>query len=335
MALPVASYRKFRKNPLAGKVIARIKLEFGSDVEPFTLHLPIPELLAGAWMACRESLLVGRVPREAKEAVAAAVSAINRCPYCVDAHSIMILGISGRDYSGAIAEGRLDGIEDEGIRRAAAWGAATRTPGSKQLLAPPFPPEEAPEFIGTAVFFHYINRMVTVLLGESPLPLHRTVMKSMSMRLAARFFRKSILLRKASGASLDLLPSAPLPEDLSWAEPSSAVAGGYAAFSRAVEQAGRKSLAEEVRMAILPLLEEWDGKDPFPPRVWAGDIVERFAGCDRAAARLALLTALAPYSVTRQDIDDYARCCPGEDRLLGVLAWSSFSAARRIGRWMA
>ena len=44
---------------LVARVYPQIKKEFGALVEPFTLHSPSPELLAGAWGACRESLLVG------------------------------------------------------------------------------------------------------------------------------------------------------------------------------------------------------------------------------------------------------------------------------------
>jgi hypothetical protein len=64
---------------LVGEVYGQVGREFGALVEPFTLHSPSPELLAGAWSACRESLLVGYARREVKEAVAATVSRINRC----------------------------------------------------------------------------------------------------------------------------------------------------------------------------------------------------------------------------------------------------------------
>ena len=76
---------------LSGKVLAQVRKEFGAEVEPLTLHRPVPELLAGAWMACRETLLAGSGGRDAKELIATAVSTINRCHYCVDAHSIMLM----------------------------------------------------------------------------------------------------------------------------------------------------------------------------------------------------------------------------------------------------
>ncbi|EAT58041.1 putative DNA-binding protein, partial [Chlorobium ferrooxidans DSM 13031] len=155
---------------LSGKVLGQIKREFGAEVEPFTLHLPVPELLAGVWIAVRETLLAGSGRRDAKEVVAAAVSSLNRCPYCLDAHSIMVLESSGHDYSKALADGAPEQIEDAFLREVAEWARATRTPGSPLLATTPFSTKEAPAFIGTAVVFHYINRMVTILLGSSTLP---------------------------------------------------------------------------------------------------------------------------------------------------------------------
>ena len=48
---------------LVAQVYSQIKQDFGRIVEPFTLHSPIPQLLAGVWMASRVSELLGDVPR--------------------------------------------------------------------------------------------------------------------------------------------------------------------------------------------------------------------------------------------------------------------------------
>jgi hypothetical protein len=40
---------------LVAEVYSQIKEDFGMLVEPFTLHSPSPQLLAGIWMATRES----------------------------------------------------------------------------------------------------------------------------------------------------------------------------------------------------------------------------------------------------------------------------------------
>jgi len=109
---------------LVARVYVQTKKEFGALVEPFTLHSPFPELLAGAWSACRESLLVGNVSRAVKETVAATVSRINRCPYCVDAHTIMLNAASAHNSANAIIHHRDDQIRDPAVRSTIERGQA-------------------------------------------------------------------------------------------------------------------------------------------------------------------------------------------------------------------
>ncbi len=334
------SIRYFKPPPsvsaesLSGKVLASVRREFGAEVEPFTLHLPVPELLAGAWMACRETLIAGGGRRDAKEAVAATVSAINRCPYCIDAHSIMVLGASGSDLSKAFFEGKPELVQDPVLRSACLWASATRSPGSPLLANPPFAPAEAPAFIGTAVFFHYINRMVTVLLGNSPLPFTEGFPKSVSMRLAAWFFGGSIRLDKKIGASLELLPEAALPDDLAWAKPSPQVAAAFAAFAGEIEKAGEMAVPSRARNAVRNAVDAWNGNDPDVDSAWIEQALSGLDEKERTAGKLALLTALAPYRITSDIVSAYSACFPGDDALLSALAWGSFTAARKTGTWM-
>ncbi len=319
---------------LSGKVLAQVRKEFGAEVEPFTLHLPVPELLAGVWMACRETLLAGIGRRDAKEVVAAAVSSLNRRPFCVDAHSIMLLESSGNDFSELITDGKRELIADPFLRETAAWASATRTPGSLILQKPPFTPEEAPAFIGTAVLFHYINPMVTILLGPSPLPFTSGLPKRVSMQMAAWFFGSAIRRPKEPGTSLQLLPDAPLPYDLSWAQPSKPIAGAFARFAQSIERSGAMVLSAEVRNAVGNAVEKWNGSDPGIGNRWCEESISPLGTADKTAGRLALLTALAPYRVDETIIRGFSTHFPGDDKLLSALAWSSFTAAKRIGSWI-
>jgi len=54
----------------------------------------------------------------------------------------------------------------------------------------------------------------------------------------------------------------------------------------------------------------------------------------KAAGRLALLTALASYQVDEGIVLVFRVHFPEDDKLLGTLAWASFTAARRIGSWL-
>ena len=322
----IKSFDTVYRDSLSLKTLSQIRKEFGAEVEPFTLHMPVPDLLAGAWMACRETLLAGNGNRNAKELVAATVSTLNRCPYCIDAHNIMLLESSGHGSSKIHAEPTLRNISN--------WASATSTPDSPLLLTHPFTEAEAPSFIGTAVFFHYINRMVTILLGQSPLPFSRGLPKKVSLHLAAWYFRRAIRTNKQQGASLNLLPEAELPDDLSWAKPSDSIAAAFARFAKAVENAGNHSLSKNVRTAVGNAIQNWNGSDPDTNEKWYENEIKRMDGAEKTAGRLAFLTAFNPYRVDQNTVRAFSEHFPGDDILISALAWSSFTAARKIGSWL-
>ncbi len=319
---------------LVAEVYDQIKRDFGRVVEPFSLHSPLPKLLAGAWMASRESELVGDVPRGFKEAVAAAVSKLNHCPYCVDAHTIMLTATGESQIANTVSEARYDQISNVEIRQLVEWALATRTPEAKILLTPPFSRETAPEIIGTAVFYHYINRMVSVLLTETPLPSNRTWLKRPLKRVASLIFSSAVKRPKKTGASLRFLPEAELPADLSWAKTAVNVAGAFARFAAVVEDVGSLALAPEVRYYVQKKVNAWNGEFPELSRSWVEQELQEFTGPSRAAVRLTLLTALAPYQIGEDVILAFRKCFPEDSKLVGALAWASFTTARKIGTWL-
>jgi len=319
---------------LTAQVYAQIKRDFGALVEPFTLHAPAPLLLAGLWVATRETELAGEVRRDLKEAVAATVSRINQCPYCVDAHTMMLHATAAHDAAAAISRKRDDQIEDPTLQALVTWAAATRSPGDPTLLAPPFSEQEAPEIIGTAVAFHYINRMVSVFLSETPLPSDRGALKPVLKRMAGWYFSRAARRPKQVGASLTLLPAADLPADLAWAAASPTVADAFARWTAVVEEAGQEALPADVRALVRERVEAWNGESTGLSRGWVEEAIVDLDEVDRSAARLALLTALASYQVDEGVIEVFRTQQPGDDKLIGATAWASFTAARRVGTWL-
>ena len=87
------------------------------------------------------------------------------------------------------------------------------------MSQPPFTPAEAPEIIGTAVNFHYLNRMVNILLIRTNLPRNPLVKGAMK-RTFGWLYRRSARKTHPPGVALALLQAAPLPTDLAWAEPA-------------------------------------------------------------------------------------------------------------------
>ena len=95
---------------LLGQVYQEIRRDFGIVSDPFKLHAPVPELLAGMWAIVRETTLVGHVPWRLKEAVAATVSQTNTCSYCVEIHAAAASLPSPSSIADLLKQGRTQDI---------------------------------------------------------------------------------------------------------------------------------------------------------------------------------------------------------------------------------
>jgi AhpD family alkylhydroperoxidase len=313
------------------EIYAQMERDFGILAPPVILHSPAPDNLAAAWVMLRETLIAaGRADRAAKEAVAAAVSLGNACPYCVEVHSMTLHGLIRGGDAGAISRGRIDLIRDPRIRSLAAWAGRT---GIGRPAGPegPFPSEQAPELLGVAAAFHYYNRVVNVFLGESPFPSGVPARARAGLRrFVGRFMGPRARRPHPPGASLHFLPAAPLPADLSWTSGDDVVADALARSAAAIDAAGERAVPDSVRALLTDELDASDGAPPPLGRDWIEDTVARLPDADRAAGRLVLLTALASYRVDQRLVDDFRRVGPGDDtRLVQLVSWAAFAAARR------
>ena len=70
-------------------------------------------------------------------------------------------------------------------------------------------------------------------------------------------------------------------------------------------------------------------------RSWVDNKVEGLTGRDRAIARFTLVLAKAPYQVDEALVGEVLRDDRDETRFIRLLAWASFSAARRIAERVA
>lgn len=304
-------------------------------VPPLTLHSPHPPLLTAAWMALRETLLCGRVDRAWKEAIAAAVSRTNTCSFCVDAHTMMLHAADSHDAARWITGGTDARLPDARMRALTAWAIQTRSPGANLLADPPFASQEAPEIMGTALVFHYINRMVQVFIGDSPIPLRTSALGSALRRLGGLRFAAAVHAPLAPGASLALAGTeAPaLPADLAWAGASPWTAAALAHWATAIEAAGAAALDGRSRDAIEATLSAWDGTEPALGRAWLDAPLSSLDVKAASVVRLCLLAALAPARVTADDVAGFRRYHEGDADLVAALAWASHQAARRTLRW--
>lgn len=230
---------------LVASVYEQVAREF-AIVPPITIHSAVPEILAGLWCLTREAFIVGRAARARREMVAAGISRTNSCPYCVEVHSAMLHATRDHDLARKLSSD-AEAAEAARTEPLIRWALSTREPHAPTLANPPFSAREAPQILGTAAAFHFINRMVNIFLEASPVP---ALMRAPALKpLIGRFIGATLGKRMAGvdakpGLSLALLPDAALPEQFRWAEPESAVAGAIARMASAIERHGSACLPE-------------------------------------------------------------------------------------------
>lgn len=311
---------------LVAGVYRQVCRDLGMLAPPIVLHAPAPGVLAASWLMLRETLLAeGSVSRAVKETVAAAVSAGNDCPYCVQVHTVALRGLVRARYAVAIAEGRA--VPDPHLRAVAAWARAGGTG--------PAPVPGGAELMGVAVAFHYLNRMVSVFLDRSPIPpgvppALRGGVQTVAGWLMAPVVRRS----RRPGVALGLLPPAPVPAELAWAAGVPRLADAFGRACAAVDAAGERAIPAPVRELLLERLAGWDGAPPGPD-AWGERAVADLGPDERDAGRLALLTAFAAYRVGPSVVGAFRRRHPDDRTLVELTSWASLAAARRLGGRMS
>lgn len=317
--------------PPIAKIYRHLELQFGILAPPIALHSPAPDVLAASWlMLCAALLERGALSRREKEAVAATVSAGNTCPYCVAMHDPRLGGLVADADWAAIAQGRPESIADPQVRAIALW--ARDQARTQESAVSPFTAPQAPEAIGTVVLFHYVNRMANVFLTDLPLP-PGVPARAMGVVAPVLLWLTRSPSRPAAepGAALDLLPEAPLPADLSWAQGNPALAQGFARAIAAVETAAARSVPQAVRELVRSELDAWDGEPRGLSRAWATTAAQAVAPDERPAARLGLLAAMASYQVDDADVAAFKAGRQADRELVELVSWASLEAARRAG----
>ena len=257
------------------QVYRQAEQDFGMLAPPLALHSPAAGPLAASWMMLRESLLAdgtalrGRPRKPSPQRFRSAIPARTASP-CTRRHCP---AWSAPDRRG-------------GVRRRHRLHPRSRDPGNRPLGTPvghrpdseacgvPFSREQAPEIAGVAVTFHYLNRMVDIFLPDSPLPPNVPALaRGGALRMLGRFMSSAARADHQPGASLDLLPAAPLPQDLHWAAGNPHVAEAFARAGAAIEAAGQQHVPASVQAVLHARLAGWDGQPLGPSRSWVQDEV--------------------------------------------------------------
>lgn len=293
-------------------VYAQVATDFGIErASTFVVLSAAPPLLTATWALVRESLLAGHVSRTDKEVVAAGVSLANRCPFCVVAHTVLLHATGDHRLAEVVGGGGLP--DDPRHRELLAWGKDMSTPQ-------PFPAAHAPEQIGTALAFHFVNRIVSSLLTEDMLPggaqKYRLV-RSVAGRSLARTVRREL----RPGASLALLGTE--GAEPAWAA-GTAVGKAFGAL-RSAAHLGAGLLSDEDAALVRESVAGWDGVTPL--QLGGAELPDR---TERPGARLALLAARAPYRITDADVAAW-RVPPFTDHcLVHLIAFGAICAVERV-----
>jgi len=309
-------------------VYAEARREFGRLPEPLSMLSPDEALVTAWWATLRETLLVGNAPRARKEAVAAAIAATQRCPWCIDAHTTMLYAAGDSATAAAILADIAPSDADPNAPYVA-WARGTAAPGGP---AAPFAPAVAVEYISTAMIFHFVTRLVLVLLDETFLPGGPRA-QSLLRRAAGFALSRKVHASLRPGLAADRLEVRPLPEDLAWAATSAPVATALAAMSDRLERS--EHLPEAGREIVRNAVRAWRGEPQPMSSSWTSEHTDALPEPLRAATRLALLTSLAPHQVTDADVAAARPLLSSDARLVAALAWAAWTAARRVGGWIS
>ena len=207
---------------------------------------------------------MGHASRTDKEVVTVAVSQANQCRFCVDAQTIMIHATGEHQLAEDLLHGRpLPEPHD----RLAAWAKAPRTPGAVQLREPPFPAEEAGEFLGRALSTHFTNRMFSALTDEQLIPgnLHRS---QSIRRVGGMTYARTVRRQLAPGENLALLTDIPRGPTPDWA--AGTALGVALAALRGAATVGGALLSETSRELLRATVADWAGtiRNPEKLRPW-------------------------------------------------------------------
>ncbi|TNH28972.1 hypothetical protein FHG89_13655 [Micromonospora orduensis] len=321
------TYRFFTPAPakaatgLTAEVYRQLSDDFLGPAPTFQALAAVPEVLAATWALTREALLAGDVSRVDRELVASAVSRANRCPFCVDAHVMLLHALGEHELAETIARGGTP----PGPRYAelVAWAEASRSPTATGWTS-----RYAPEVTGTLLAFHFINRVVSALLDPDLLPggLQRSpLVRSVGGRLYARTARGA----KEPGCSLPLLDTGTTAPP-AWAR-ESPVGVAYAALRNAANKCG-DLLGDVARQTVTATVRWEDGRYPARPSDWAVDLVRDVPGTDRVGTRIALLAAFAPSAITVGDVALWRLSHPQDADLVRLVAYGAITATDHVAR---
>ncbi|MHC4353072.1 MAG: carboxymuconolactone decarboxylase family protein [Planctomycetota bacterium] len=298
-----------------------------------TSHAAAPEIMAGMWVGGRETALTNmELPAWLKKAMGAALSEVNKCPYCEDMLLSLTHGARQDNVANSLRKHEVESISDELTQKRLKWTKASITRNSPELDSPPFSHEEMPEALGTLAVFNYTNKISDLTMDGSPVP---GVFRAGALKIFGVELRESSAMDLEHGASLSLLHEVEISEEFHWALPNPLVADSLSRWNHVVETAIDDVLSEEAQSQIRDNLKSWQGGQAPLSRAWVEDEIQDIREDERNKARLALIVAKASYQIDDGAIEKVVRQGLTEADLVKLGAWSALLGAKTISNWCA
>ena len=332
MKIKYIKYISLKKaNPRIKAIYKQIKRDFGILAEPFTLHSAIPDLLATVWAVTREICLINKnVPRPYIETISTAISYNNSCKYCIDAHTIMLLTLKNKSVSEAIKTGNLEQIKDTKLQQICRWVLANNDFNTNIIKCPPFTLDEAPEIVGTAFVFNYINRVVEIFLKKSPVS-EKQFGKSLLLKIATFIFSKSVKTKKKAGESLQFINQEVTDDpDFKWAKPNKIILKTLSALKATCNIEVDKYISSQTKQKIIEIAKTNNRDNVQLSSNWTNRFKKDFSKEEFSLAKLMLLTMFAPYQITEKNISDLQTNNISDEAILAVTSFASLTIAINI-----
>ena len=181
-----------------------------------------------------------------------------------------------------------------------------------------------------------INRFSHVVMEASPVaaPFGLRWLKAYALRLFGNELVATRQLELEPSRALSLLPKARLPDDMAWAKPNPRVADAIARYTATVEREAAAIISPRVKAVVATSLDSWQGEQmPLLP-TWVDNEVAGLEGDERAIASFAIQLAKAPYRVSEKLNEEILQIAGNEENFVRILAWASFTGARRFTQIM-
>ena len=297
----------------------------------------VPELFPGVWCGGRETVLVDdKIDRTTKEAMLAALSSINDCPYCGDMLVALVHAGDQHEDAEHILANEETLIDDPLLRERLQWVKAMTTPGAQIPVSIPFTEQELPEAIGAIMAMSDINRFSHIVMDGSPVnaPMGMNRIKSLALRTFGGELRDNHSKPLKPGRALNLLPPAPLPKDMVWAKPNPRIADAISRWAAVTEDQAKGIIPPAVKDCVALSLSQWQGEQMPLSRHWVESELGGLSGQDRAIARLALLLAKSSYQID-EDVVREVLDAGDQKRFVRILAWCTFTTSRYLASRIA